>query len=143
MEFELNDEQRQIYQYGDSLAQKFDFFHWLEHARNRTFPKEMFQQIADDGFLGLMVPEEYGGAGLGMQEMSLFMEGTANNGIPLLMMVVGPCMAMSHLASHGTDFHRKEVLPAACRGTWRVLHGVGDMIYPSTSSTWSPSSPRG
>ncbi|MBE7637486.1 acyl-CoA dehydrogenase [Sneathiella sp. P13V-1] len=124
MEFELNDELRQIYQYGDSLAQKFDFHYWLEHARAHTFPTEMFKQIAEDGFLGMMVPEEYGGAGLGMQEMSLFMEGTANNGIPLLMMVVGPCMAMSHLASHGTDFHKKEILPAACRGDMQLCFAI-------------------
>ncbi|MCG8491613.1 MAG: acyl-CoA/acyl-ACP dehydrogenase [Sneathiellales bacterium] len=116
MDFELNDEQRQIYQYGDSLAQSFDNKYWLEHARSHTFPQELFQQIAKDGFLGLMVPEAHGGAGLGMTEMALFMEGTSNNGIPLLMMVVGPCMSMSHLSSHGTDFHKKELLPAACRG---------------------------
>jgi acyl-CoA dehydrogenase len=62
------------------------------------------------------VPEEYGGAGLGMTEMALFMEGTANHGIPLLMMVVGPTMSMAHLATHGTKFHKKELLPAACKG---------------------------
>ena len=116
MDFTLNDEQRQIYDYGGQLAQKFDNAYWLEHARRHAFPQEMFRQIADDGFLGIMVPEEYGGAGLGMMEMALFMEGTANHGIPLLMMVVGPCMSLSHLASHGTEFHKRELLPAACRG---------------------------
>ncbi|OUS05439.1 hypothetical protein A9Q96_11875 [Rhodobacterales bacterium 52_120_T64] len=116
MDFNLNDEQRQIYEYGGQLAQSYDNDYWLEHARAHKFPKEMFQQIADDGFLGIMVPEEYGGAGLGMTEMSLFMEGTSNHGIPLLMMVVGPTMSMAHLGSHGTDYHKKELLPAACKG---------------------------
>jgi len=116
MDFNISEEQRQIYEYGDNLAQKYDNRYWLEHARAHKFPKDMFKQIADDGFLGLMVPEEYGGAGLGMTEMSLFMEGTANNGIPLLMMVVGPCMSLSHLARHGNDFHKKELLPAAVKG---------------------------
>ncbi|MBV1903627.1 MAG: acyl-CoA/acyl-ACP dehydrogenase [Marinosulfonomonas sp.] len=116
MDFTLNDEQRQIYEYGGQLAQSFDNTYWLEHARQHTFPREMFQQIANDGFLGMMVPEEYGGTGLGMTEMMLFMEGTANYGIPLLMMVVGPCMSLSHLSKHGTEFHKKELLPAACKG---------------------------
>jgi len=116
MDFTLNDEQRQIYEYGGQLAQSFDNTYWLEHARQHTFPREMFQQIANDGFLGMMVPEEYGGSGLGMTEMMLFMEGTANHGIPLLMMVVGPCMSLSHLAKHGTEFHKNELLPAACKG---------------------------
>ncbi len=116
MDFTLNDEQRQIYEYGEQLAKDFDHHYWLDHARNHKFPQALFDRIAKDGFLGLMVPEEYGGAGLGMQEMALFMEGTANNGIPLLMMVVGPCMSLSHIATHGTEFHKKELLPAACRG---------------------------
>ena len=53
MDFTLNDEQRQIYDYGAQLAQKFDNAYWLDHARRHTFPKEMFQQIAEDGFLGI------------------------------------------------------------------------------------------
>jgi len=116
MNFELTDEQRQIYEYGTSLTKEFDNKYWLEHARNHTFPADLYKKIANDGFLGLMVPEEYGGAGLGMTEMALFVEGAANHGVPLLMMVVGPCMSLSHLASHGTEFHKKELLPAACRG---------------------------
>ena len=68
MDFTLNDEQRQIYEYGGQLAQKFDNDYWLRHARKHEFPHEMFRQIADDGFLGIMVPEEFGGAGLGMTE---------------------------------------------------------------------------
>lgn len=116
MDFALNSEQRQISEYGGQLAQSFDHAYWLDHARRHAFPLEMFQQIAKDGFLGMMVPEEYGGAGLGMTEMALFMEGTAGNGIPLLMMVVGPCMSLPHIARHGTEFQKKELLPAACRG---------------------------
>lgn len=116
MDFSLSDEQRQIYEFGDRLAQDFDHHYWLDHARRHAFPKEQFQAIAEAGFLGLMVPEEMGGAGLGMVEMALFLEGLANNGIPLLMMVVGPTMSLGHIARHGTDFHKTELLPAACRG---------------------------
>jgi acyl-CoA dehydrogenase len=116
LDFTLSEEQRQIRDYGGRLAQTFDNAYWLDHARRHAFPHDMFRQIADDGFLGLMVPEDYGGAGLGMTEMALFMEGMADHGIPLLSMVVGPCMSLSHLARHGTEFHKKELLPAACRG---------------------------
>ncbi|KPQ08278.1 MAG: acyl-CoA dehydrogenase [Rhodobacteraceae bacterium HLUCCA12] len=116
MDFSLNDEQRQIYDYGGRLAQSFDNAYWRDHARRHAYPRAMFEQIAADGFLGMMVPEEYGGSGLGMLEMALFMEGTGNHGIPLFSMVVGPCMSLSHLAAHGTEFHKSELLPRACRG---------------------------
>jgi acyl-CoA dehydrogenase len=52
-----------------------------------------------------MVPEAYGGAGQGMTEMLLFMEGLANNGIPLLNLVVGPTMTMGLLAKHASEDH--------------------------------------
>ena len=45
----------------------------------------------------------FGIAGLGMTEMALLMEGMSNNGIPLLMLVVGPTMCMSLIARHGSD----------------------------------------
>lgn len=116
MDFTLTEEQRQIRAYGGKLAETYPNAYWRDHARRHEFPREMFDRIGQDGFLGLMVPEAYGGAGLGMQEMSLFMEGMADHGIPLLAIVVGPCMSLPHLAKHGTDFHRQELLPAACRG---------------------------
>jgi len=56
----------------------------------------MFQKIADDAFLVIMVPEEYGGADLGMTQIALSMEGTAKLGIRLLMMVVGPTISLAH-----------------------------------------------
>jgi len=48
MDFNLNDEQRQIYEYGAQLAQRFDNAYWLDHARRHVFPREMFSKIADD-----------------------------------------------------------------------------------------------
>lgn len=116
MDFTLSEEQRQILDYGGRLARTHDNAYWLDHARRHEFPAGMFRQIAADGFLGLMVPEEHGGAGLGMMEMALFMEGTASHGIPLLAMVIGPCMSLPHLAKHGSERQKRELLPAACRG---------------------------
>lgn len=133
MDFALSEDQRQIYEYGNQLARKFDNRYWLEHARRKAFPRDMFKQIADDGYLGLMVPEAYGGAGLGMTEMALFMEGTANSGIPLLMIVVGPCMTMGHIAQHGTEAQKKEFLPAACRGDIRFCFAITESDAGSNS----------
>ncbi|HAD10407.1 MAG TPA: acyl-CoA dehydrogenase, partial [Porticoccaceae bacterium] len=94
MDFQITDEQRMIYEYGKSLVKKFDRKYWVEKARQHAFPAEMYQQAADDGFVGLMVAEEYGGAGLGMLEMALLQEGLSNEGIPLLSLIVGATMSM-------------------------------------------------
>jgi len=96
----------------------------MENADIHRFPEEMYQQVADDGFLGTMVPEAFGGAGLGMLEMLLFQEGIANEGIPLLSLVVGACMTMSVLAEHGSDKQRNNYLPAACKGDIRFCFAI-------------------
>lgn len=116
MDFAFSDEQKMILDYGSQLATKFGRDYWVEKAEKREFPREMWQQVAEDGFIGIMVPEEYGGAGLGMTEMSLLMEGLSNEGIPLLMLVVGSCMSLGHIAKHGTEEQKRTYLPPACRG---------------------------
>jgi acyl-CoA dehydrogenase len=116
LDFTLSSEQQMIYDYGGNLAQKFDHKYWLELARQRQFPRDMWQQMSDDGFTGLMVPEAYGGGGLGLLEMELLIEGMSDHGIPLLMMVVGPTMALGHIAKHGTEEQKSRWLPDACSG---------------------------
>ncbi|MEZ0152571.1 MAG: acyl-CoA dehydrogenase family protein [Candidatus Reddybacter sp.] len=96
----------------------------MENVAIYHFPEEMCQQVADDGFLGTTVPETFGGAGLGMLEMLLFQVGITNEGIPLLSLVVGACMAMSVLAEHGSDEQRNHYLPAACKGDIRFCFAI-------------------
>ncbi len=116
MNFELNDEQQMIYEYGKNISQKHDRKQWVEHADRKEFTVDMWKQVGQDGFLGMMVDEKYGGAGQGMQEMALLMEGMANEGIPLLMLVVGPTMTLSHISAHGTEEQKQFYLPDACKG---------------------------
>lgn len=124
MDFNLTQEQTMIYQYGESLAKTYDRAYWMENAEIRRFPEEMYAQIAADGFLGMMVPEAYGGAGLGMMEMLLFQEGIANEGVPLLSLVVGACMSMSVIGEHGSEEQKQKYLPAACSGESRFCFAI-------------------
>lgn len=124
MDFELSQEQTMIYEYGASLARTYDRAYWMEHAERRAFPEAMYKQIAADGFVGTMVPEAYGGAGLGMLEMELFLEGLSNQGIPLLSLVVGATMTLSMLSNHGSEAQKQRYLPAACRGDIRFCFAI-------------------
>ncbi|MBC8240778.1 MAG: acyl-CoA dehydrogenase family protein, partial [Alphaproteobacteria bacterium] len=66
MDFTLSPEQQMIYDYGAKVAQSYDHKYWLEKARKNLFPEELWRQTAQDGFVGLMVDEAYGGSGLGL-----------------------------------------------------------------------------
>lgn len=124
MHFALSDEQKMIYEYGQSLSRDFDRKYWEDCAERKAFPTEMYQRVADDGFVGIMVPEAYGGAGLGMLEMVLFQEGLSNVGIPLLSLVVGATMSLSPIGDHGTEEQKQKYLPAGCRGDLRFCFAI-------------------
>src|ERR1700744_2546080 len=124
MDFDLSHEQRQILEYGDSIAQKYDRKYWMDCAENHVFPEALYQQIADDGFVGTMVPGQYGGAGQGMIEMPLFLEGLSNNGIPLLNLVVGAAMSLGFIAKYGTPAQKARYLPDACKGRTRFCFAI-------------------
>ncbi len=124
MDFELSQEHTMIYEYGESLAKTYDRAYWMDHAERRAFPEAMYKQIAADGFVGIMVPEQYGGAGLGMLEMELFMEGLSNQGVPLLSLVIGATMSLGPIGVHGTEEQKQQYLPAACRGDIRFCFAI-------------------
>lgn len=124
MDFELSQEQRMIYEYGNSLVKQFDRKYWLACAEQKRFPQEMYDKVAADGFVGMMVPEAYGGAGQGMTEMHLFLEGLSNNGIPLLSLVVGATMSVGFIAKHGSEEQKKRYLPDACKGRTRFCFAI-------------------
>jgi len=133
MNFALSDEQQMIYGYGTELAKTYDHKYWLEKARAHEFPRELWQQIADDGFHGIMVPEEYGGSGLGMMEMALLSEGMSNAGIPLLMTVIGPTMTLPTIARNGTEEQKARWLPAACKAEINFCFAITESTAGSNS----------
>jgi acyl-CoA dehydrogenase len=124
MDFSLTEEQRMIYEYGHNLSKTYDRKHWLEFAEKSEFPEDMYKQVATDGFVGVMVPEEYGGAGLGMMEMGLLNEGLSEAGIPLLSLVIGATMALSLIARFGTEEQKQKYLPDACAGKTRFCFAI-------------------
>jgi len=124
MDFDLTHEQRQILEYGDAVAKKFDRKYWMDCAEKHVFPEALYRQVAEDGFVGMMVPEKYGGAGQGMVEMHLFLEGLSNNGIPLLNLVVGATMSLGFIAKHGTEQQKARYLPDACGGKTRFCFAI-------------------
>src|ERR1700735_566318 len=124
MDFDLTPEQRQILEYGNVVAKKFDRKYWMDCAEKHVFPEALYHQVAEDGFVGTMVPEEYGGAGQGMTEMHLFLEGLSNNGIPLLNLVVGAAMSLGFLAKYGSPAQKARFLPDACRGRTRFCFAI-------------------
>ena len=80
MQFELTDEQKVIQESVKRLCYRFDKAYWLDIDTTGAFPSGFFDAMAADGWIGICMPQEYGGAGLGITEAALVMRAVAECG---------------------------------------------------------------
>ena len=80
MDFALNEEQEQIREAIAKICAKFDDAYWLKKDKEGGFPAELHRALARDGWLGVAMPEEFGGAGLGIAEAAIMMQAIAESG---------------------------------------------------------------
>lgn len=126
MDFELTEEQRAVREAARALAAGFDDAYWRACDRDHRFPWEFYRAFAEAGWLGIAIPRELGGAGLGITEASLLLEevaasGAAMNGATALHLTI---FGLNPVVRHGTDELRARVLPAAAAGELHVAFGV-------------------
>ena len=80
MDFNLSDDLLAIDEGIRQLCDRFDSQYWREHDRSEMFPFEFRDAVAKAGWFGLTMPEEFGGAGLGITEAAVMMHAIANSG---------------------------------------------------------------
>lgn len=126
MDFELTQDQRDITRAVAELAGSFGDAYWAEHDREQRFPWEFYDAFAQRGWLGIAIPEAYGGGGLGIQEASVLLEevaasGAAMNGCSAMHLTI---FGINVLVKHGSEALRREVLPGVVDGSLHVCFGV-------------------
>ncbi len=101
------------------LCNRFPPEYHREHDRNATYPDEFVKALTDAGWLGSMIPEEFGGSGLGLTEASIVMEEINRSGGN-----AGHCHGqmynMSTLLRHGSDEQKQLYLPKIASGELRL-----------------------
>src|SRR6185437_11164825 len=80
MDFALTDAQQQIREEVLRLCRRFDDAYWLERETTATFPHAFFDAMAAGNWLGIAMPEAYGGAGLGITEAAVMAQAIAESG---------------------------------------------------------------
>ncbi|KKD07046.1 acyl-CoA dehydrogenase family protein [Streptomyces sp. WM6386] len=97
----------------------------LGKRHGRTYNREdLWSEAAKLGYLGVNLPEAYGGGGGGISELSIVLEELGAAGCPLLMMVVSPAICGTVIARFGTDAQKSEWLPALADGTRTMAFGI-------------------
>jgi acyl-CoA dehydrogenase len=126
MDFSLSPEQEAIREGVLALCSGFDAAYWHERDKAHEFPHAFHKAIAEAGFLGICIPEEYGGSGLGIHEAALMMEAISGSGAGMTgasaihMNIFG----LNPVVVFGTDEQKARFLPPLVRGEEKACFGV-------------------
>ena len=126
MDFDLSEDQATIRAAVAELAAKFTDQYWMERDEAHEFPEDFYQAFARAGWLGITIPEEYGGHGFGITEASLLLEevaasGAGMNGASAMHLSI---FGMHPVVVHGSPELKARTLPRIARGDLHVCFGV-------------------
>src|SRR5215216_4904295 len=119
-----SDEERQIRDAVRGICERFpDDYARRKHAAGEP-PTELWDAMAEKGYLGVNLPEEWGGGGLGMTGLATVGEEIAAAGKSLLLIVVSPAIVGNILARHGTEPQKERWLRGIAAGTTKVAFAI-------------------
>jgi len=126
MNFSFRPEQLAIRDSIARLCARFDAQYWLEADRSGRFPDDFHRAIAASGWLGIAMPQEFGGAGLGITEAALMMQQISQSGAGFsgASSVHMNIFALNPVVVHGTEQQKRRWLPRLIRGEEKACFAV-------------------
>jgi len=126
MDFALTPEQEELQASIRKLCRPFDDTYWLERDKAGGFPVDFHQAFAKGGWLGICIPEDYGGSGLGVADAAIMMRTVAESGAGM-----SGCSAihinvfgLNPVVVFGTEEQKKRMLPPMVQGSERSCFAV-------------------
>jgi acyl-CoA dehydrogenase len=148
MDFSISEDHRAIRDGVNAVVRQFDDEYWLARDEDGEFPREFHRAMADAGWLGITMPPEYGGAGLGVTEASIMMHEVASHGGG---MAASSTVHINLFGPHpivvvGTDDQRKRWLPRLIEGKDQCCFGFTEPdagLNTTASKTFAEKVPGG
>jgi butyryl-CoA dehydrogenase len=132
MDFDLTDEQQLIRETARTFADRELAERARENDRNNHFDTELVSKIADQGYLGAIVPQEYGGAGLDYLTYAVVVEEIGRHDSAMRTVIsVQTSLVCSSILRWGSDEQKQRYLPKLCSGEWLGCFGLTE---PDTGS---------
>ena len=126
MDFALTDDQIAIRTAVEKICSNFTPDYWLEKDRNGGFPHDFHKAFADAGWFGIAMPQEYGGAGLGIAEAAIIMETISGSGAGLsgASSVHFNIFGLHPVVVHGSAEQKARWLPPLIQGKHKACFAV-------------------
>ena len=126
MDFELSELQLELHREALALAERFSLDYWREKDRAAEYPADFVRAFAERGYLGTIIPEEFGGSGLGVTEAGLLLHAICLSGAgtsgasPIHFSIFPP----APIVRHGSPEMKRRHLPGIARGEVVMAFGV-------------------
>jgi alkylation response protein AidB-like acyl-CoA dehydrogenase len=134
MSFIETEEQKELRASVSRLGERFNYVDYvLPRARRGEPLTELWNEAGKLGFLGVNLPEEYGGGGAGIYELALVQEELAAHGAGLLLVVVSPAICGTIIGKYGTEEQKQTWLPGLADGSKIMAFGITEADAGSNS----------
>ena len=122
----FTEEQLTVREAIQKICAQFPNEYWQEHDQTETDPKELHAALAKDGWLGIALPEELGGAGLGISEATMMLQTITQSGAGMAgaQSIHANVYATQPLAKFGTKEQLESTIPKIISGEYRTCFGV-------------------
>jgi acyl-CoA dehydrogenase len=122
----LNADQQELRDAILKQCGEFDEAYWLEQDRNATFPEAFYRSMVSSGWLGIAMPTEYGGTGLGITEAAVIMQAIAESGAGMsgASAVHINIFGLNPVVVFGSDEQKRRMLPPLISGTDKACFAV-------------------
>ncbi len=119
-----SEEQRDLRAAVAALGKRYGREYFTDVVRDGKHTDELWAEAASLGYLGVNLPEEYGGGGAGITELAIVLEELGAAGCPLLMLVVSPAICGTVIARFGTEEQKRAWLPGLADGSRKMAFGI-------------------
>jgi len=106
------------------IAGRFGGAYYAARAQARQPCTELWQALGEAGFIGVNLPEEYGGGGGGLTELAIVCEETAAQGCPLTLLLVSSGVSAEVIARYGSPDQKRRWLPGIAAGTSKIVFAI-------------------
>ena len=126
LELELSADRQQIKEAVQALCDRFDDAYWREKDATHSYPVEFQKAMAEAGWLGIMMPPEFGGSGLGITDAAMMMQVVGNSAgtLAACSTIHINIFAPHAIVVHGTETQKQRILPPLIRGEDVAAFGV-------------------
>lgn len=135
-----SDEEKELRAAVAGIVGRFGHEYYRSQAAAGEPMTELWEQLGRGGYLGVSIPEEYGGSGAGLTELAIVLEELSAGGCPELALVLSQGIAGSVLARHGSEQQKRRYLPGIASGAEKFVFALTEPDAGSNShnvATWA------